>query len=163
MNALLCDLCDHQEWADAAHWRAFAVVPAAREHVDLRRRLHHIHQVQRMFVWALGDRTAMPAPTKPGDFATFDDLRGYARGSHEQIRAMLGSLTGDRLAQTIVVPWFPPPQPTLTLENALAQMAMHSHYHRGQNATLLRTLGGDPPTTDLIIWHWKGKPAAEWD
>ena len=92
-----------------------------------------------------------------------DDLRAYARESHEQIRSLLASLTDARLAETIVIPWFPPPQPTLTIENALAQMAMHSHYHRGQNATILRGLGGEPPTTDLIVWHWKGKPAAEWD
>jgi uncharacterized damage-inducible protein DinB len=163
MTALLQDLYDHQEWADAAHWRALAAVPSAREHHDLRRRLHHIHQVQRMFVWLVGDRTAAPKPTKPGDFAAFEDLRAYARGSHEQIRTMLASLTDARLAETIVIPWFPPPQPTLTIENALAQMAMHSHYHRGQNATILRELGGEPPTTDLIVWHWKGKPAAEWD
>jgi uncharacterized damage-inducible protein DinB len=39
---------------------------------------------------------------------------------------------------------------------------MHSHYHRGQNATRLRELGGDPPGTDLITWIWKGRPAASW-
>jgi hypothetical protein len=93
MNALLGDLVDHQEWADAMHWRAVAVVPAAREHRDLRRRLHHIHQVQRMFVWVVGDRTVTPTPSKPADFATFEDLCAYARGSHEQIRSMV---TGGR-------------------------------------------------------------------
>jgi uncharacterized damage-inducible protein DinB len=39
---------------------------------------------------------------------------------------------------------------------------MHSHYHRGQNATRLRELGGEPPPTDLIVWYWKGRPAPEW-
>ena len=37
---------------------------------------------------------------------------------------------------------------------------MHSHYHRGQNATRLRELGGEPPMTDLIVWYWKGRPVA---
>jgi uncharacterized damage-inducible protein DinB len=39
---------------------------------------------------------------------------------------------------------------------------MHSHYHRGQNATRLRELGGTPPNTDLIVWYWKGQPESEW-
>jgi hypothetical protein len=37
-----------------------------------------------------------------------------------------------------------------------------SLYHRGQNATRLRELGGDHPTTALIVWHWKGRPAPAW-
>jgi uncharacterized damage-inducible protein DinB len=161
MHSLLRDLYDHQEWADAAHWRAFEALPAAREHVGLRRRLHHIHQVQRMFVWAIGDRAAAPTPTNPDDFQSFEDLKAYARGSHEQIRQMLSGLAAERLAATITMPWFSSKW-ELTVETALAQMAMHSHYHRGQNAVILRELGGEPPTTDLIVWHWKGRPPPEW-
>jgi len=43
---------------------------------------------------------------------------------------------------------------------ALTQMAMHSQWHRGQNATRLRELGAQPPTVDLIAWYWKGRPSA---
>jgi uncharacterized damage-inducible protein DinB len=161
MNALLRDLYDHQEWADAEHWRAIGALQAARDYAPLRQRLHHIHQVQRMFVWAAGDRTTRPKGTTPMDFATFDDLKAYARGAHEQIRALLPTICAERLAATISMPWFPTPC-ELTLETALAQMAMHSHYHRGQNAVILRELGGEPPTTDLIVWHWKGRPAPDW-
>jgi uncharacterized damage-inducible protein DinB len=39
---------------------------------------------------------------------------------------------------------------------------MHSHFHRGQNATRLRELGGEPPTTDYIFWLWKGRPKPVW-
>jgi uncharacterized damage-inducible protein DinB len=39
-------------------------------------------------------------------------------------------------------------------------MALHSQHHRGQNATRLRELGAVPPATDLIVWYWKGRPAA---
>jgi hypothetical protein len=34
---------------------------------------------------------------------------------------------------------------------ALLQGAMHSHYHRGQDATRLRELGGEPPMTDMMV------------
>jgi uncharacterized damage-inducible protein DinB len=161
MNPLLQDMYGHQEWADAEHWRAFGALDAAREYLPLRQRLHHIHQVQRMFVWAVGDRAAGPAPSRPEDFAAFDALKTYARESHDQIRRFIGGLTPARLAETVSMPWFTPPL-EITVESALAQMAMHSHYHRGQNAVILRELGGEPPTTDLIVWHWKGRPAADW-
>jgi uncharacterized damage-inducible protein DinB len=51
---------------------------------------------------------------------------------------------------------------TLTVTEALTQCDMHSQHHRGQNATRLRELGGEPPPTDLIFWYWKGRPAPEW-
>ena len=161
MNPLLRDMYGHQEWADAEHWRAIGALEAAREHLRLRERLHHIHLVQRMFVWAVGDRAAAPAPSQPADFAAFDDLEAYARGSHDRIRRMLDGLDAARLAESVTMPWFKPPL-ELTVESALAQTAMHSHYHRGQNAVILRELGGEPPTTDLIVWLWKGRPAADW-
>ena len=161
MNPLLRDMYGHQEWADAEHWRAFGSLEAAREYAPLRERLHHIHLVQRMFVWAVGDRASVPAPTTPAEFTAFDDLKAYARGSHEQIRQLLKQITDERLAGTVSMPWFTPPL-DITVENALAQLAMHSHYHRGQNAVILRELGGEPPTTDLIVWLWKGRPAPDW-
>ena len=35
-------------------------------------------------------------------------------------------------------------------------------YHRGQNATRLRELGGEPPLTDFVAWLWKGRPDGKW-
>lgn len=160
-NALLQDMYGHQEWADAEHWRAFGTFAAAREYAPLRERLHHIHQVQRMFVWALGDRATQPVRTRPADFSTFDALKTYARESHEQIRRLVSGMSSARLSENVSMPWFKPPL-DITVERALAQLAMHSHYHRGQNAVILRELGGEPPTTDLIVWHWKGRPAPDW-
>ena len=56
MDPLLRDLIDHQLWADTEHWRAIREAAAAREDKAIRDRLHHIHQVQRFFIWAVGGR-----------------------------------------------------------------------------------------------------------
>ena len=48
-----------------------------------------------------------------------------------------------RFAETLSMPWAPEGSALLTVERALTQAAMHSHYHRGQNATRLRELGND--------------------
>ena len=162
MNPILRDMYDHQFWADAELWTAFAAHAPARDDKAIRDRLHHIHQVQRAFFWGVGGGKTTFTLTKPEDFATFEDLRTYARETHEQIRAGIAGLTAARLEEPIRIPWFKDPPLTITITEALTQCAMHSHHHRGQNATRLRELGGVPPSTDLIVWYWKGRPQPNW-
>ena len=162
MNPLLRDLYGHQEWADAAHWRAIEACAAARDDRTIRDRLHHIAIVQRAFFWIVGDRKVPFALTKPGDFAALADLKQYSRDHHAHMRETIATISDARLAETMDVPWFKDPTLTLTVTEALTQCAMHSQWHRGQNATRLRELGGDPPAVDLIVWFWKGRPAADW-
>jgi len=162
MNPLLRDFCGHQEWADAELWGAIAAHAPARDDKAIRDRLHHIAIVQRAFSWATGDRSEPFAFTTPEDFRSFDDLRAYARDHHDRISAFIATVSDARLDERVVIPWFRDPPLTLTVAEALTQCAMHSHYHRGQNATRLRELGGEPPGTDLIVWYWKGRPAAAW-
>ncbi len=160
MDSLIRDLLDHQLWADAEHWRVIGATAAAREDKAIRDRLHHIHQVQRFFIWAVGDRAQTPTPTTPDQFSSFDTLADYARGAHDVISSFRDDVADARLHESIVVPWFKDPPLTLRISEALAQMAMHSHHHRAQNATRIRELGGNPPPTDLIVWYWKGRPLA---
>jgi uncharacterized damage-inducible protein DinB len=161
MNGLLRDLFQHQTWADVEHWRAIGAHAAARDDRAIRNRLHHIAIVQRGFLWAVGDRQEEFAFTTPEDF-NFDRLRQYVREHHDRIATYMATVTAARLQEVVDIPWFKEPPLTLTVEEALTQCAMHSHYHRGQNATRLRELGGDPPMTDLIVWYWKGRPHPEW-
>jgi uncharacterized damage-inducible protein DinB len=158
----LRNLYGHQAWADAEHWRAMGAHPAARDDEAIRNRLHHIHFVQSAFLWTVGDRKTPFAVTQPGDFASFDELRSYARDYHQQVPLLLAGLSSARLDEPVSIVWFKDPPLTITVAEALTQCAMHSHYHRGQNATRLRELGGEPPATDLIVWHWKGRPDGAW-
>jgi uncharacterized damage-inducible protein DinB len=162
MNPLLRDLYDHQAWADAEHWAAVAAHLAARDDHAIRSRLHHIAIVQRAFLWGVGDRQAPFAFTNPEDFATLDDLKQYSREHHDRLQVFMATVSDARLGETVDIPWFKDPPLSLRVEEALMQGAMHSHYHRGQNATRLREVGGEPPMTDLIVWYWKGRPAPAW-
>lgn len=161
MNPILRDLLEHQFWADAEQWDAIAAHAPARDDRSIRERLHHIHQVQRFFVWAVGARADRPEVTAPDQYATFDALGGYARESHDRVRGLLATLTDANLTQPVTMPWFKDPPLTISATEALTQMTMHSHHHRGQNLTRLRELGATPPTLDLIIWYWKGRPPAK--
>lgn len=128
----------------------------------IRERLLHIHLVQHAFLWITGPRDALFASKKLEDFATMTELKKYARDGLVQLNDALRNASPERLEEMIEVIWFRPPA-RLTVAQALTQAAMHSHYHRGQNATRLRELGGVPPTTDFIVWIHKGKPEAKWE
>ena len=163
MDTLLQDLYGHQAWADIQHWRSIEACPAARDDNVIRARLHHLHLVQRSFMWAVGDRLAAFSMSAPADFETFGDLKAFARDSHAVVSRCLPGITEARLAQSISIPWFKDPPLTITVAQALAQCAMHGQWHRGQNATRLRELGATPPTVDLIVWYWLGRPTAAWE
>ena len=162
MNTILRDLLDHQFWGDITSWNAIASHEIARLDTAILSRLHHIHHVQRAFFWLVGGGAAAFVRTRPEDFATFEALRAYAQAGHDIMRTDIAAFTEERLADQVSPPWFQDPPVKLTITEALTQCAMHSHYHRGQNATRLRELGGEPPFTDLIVWYWKGRPAANW-
>lgn len=113
-------------------------------------------------MWAVGDRASGLAITRAEEFASLAALKAYARGSHEEVDRFFAAVTDTRLEERISMPWFTNPPLSITVAEALTQCAMHSHYHRGQNATRLRELGAEPPLTDLIAWYWLGRPAPAW-
>jgi uncharacterized damage-inducible protein DinB len=113
-------------------------------------------------MWAVGDRASGFTVTKPEEFESLAELKAYARASHDEIDRILATVADARLEERISIPWFTDPPLSITVTEALTQCAMHSHYHRGQNATRLRELAGEPPLTDLIAWYWKGRPGPAW-
>jgi uncharacterized damage-inducible protein DinB len=161
MTTYLHELYAHQEWADAEHWRAFEDFPAALADLAIRSRLHHIHLVQSAFLWVTRDPMAKFVITKVEDYPDIAGLKVFARRYYPEMSATLMAMGEARLSETIRVPWFRPPL-KISVRHALMQAAMHSHYHRGQNATRLRELGGVPPATDFIEWPRQGQPAARW-
>jgi len=162
MDKQLRELFEHQAWADAKHWTAILAHPRATDDGALRRRLYHIHLVQRAFLSVWQGQTL--EPPKPESFPTLEALKDWGRDYHEQVLGFLDEdeLDDERLDSEVLLPWFQDPPCRTALRRTLHQALMHSHYHRGQNATRLRDLGAKPPTTDLIVWYWKGCPPAEW-
>ncbi len=162
MSSYLHELYAHQKWADAEHWRAFAAHPSALKDKALYERLHQIHLVQHGFLWITGPRTSPFEYKKADEYPDPATLKTYAQQGLADLDERLQSMSPEALEEIIEVPWF---QPTLKINrrHALTQAAMHSHYHRGQNATRFRELGGVPPMTDFIVWLQKGQPAPQWD
>lgn len=160
MNNLLLDLYAHQAWADAEHWNAFESFPAALDDEVIRKRLHHYHLTQHAFLSIIRRESLVIKHRR--DFPTMSALKEYAKTFHDEAALFLQRVSDSELDETIVIPWFKDPPITITVTQALTQAAMHSHYHRGQNATRLRELGGQPPPTDFIVWYWKDRPEPQW-
>ena len=161
MNQYLEELYAHQEWADAEHWRAFAAHPAALADEAICERLVHIHQVQYAFLWMVGPRPDKFSFKQLADYRDMAEVKQDAQQYHRQIADVLRTLDDGMLEEIVEAPWFKRP-PKISRRQALMQAALHSHYHRGQNATRLRELGGVPPTTDFIVWLRDGKPTPRW-
>lgn len=161
MDSYLDELYAHQEWADAEHWRAFEAHPVSLEDKAIRERLLHIHLVQHGFLWVTSPQRSEFVFKKLEDFASMLELKQYARQGLAEMAELLKNRDENRMNERIEIPWFKPLQ--VTVRQALTQAAMHSHYHRGQNATRLRELGGVPPMTDFIVWLKNGQPVARWD
>jgi uncharacterized damage-inducible protein DinB len=160
MLETLRDLYAHQAWADAVHWHAISSHPGALDDQTIRERLRHIHTVQAAFL-ALARGEAPSYADLEGD-PSIDEVRRGAIAFHEGAAAWLNAASPERLAALIDIPWFQDPPCRIPIGAALLQAVSHSQYHRGQNATRLRELGKKPPTTDLIVWYWKGRPGPRW-
>lgn len=155
------------EWADAQVWNATPLTgpPDAR----LKLLLGHIHIAQRAFltIWSGGDITAVLQ--RGEQMATLIEIRRWAQGYYSEAHAFLASVSDDRLAEFVEMPWADEiaqylghrPGPT-TVAETVFQVTSHSTYHRAQVNTRLRELDVTPPLVDYIAWLWAIRPAAEW-
>jgi uncharacterized damage-inducible protein DinB len=158
MLPLIGELFGHQAWADATMLAVVRAHPAANDDEKLRQTLHHILVVQRAFVSIFLKRPFdMAAELQPPE--SLDALAARFRDTHTEELAFVKSLDEPSLGRVIETPWLPGAR--LTLAQTLMQVLMHSQSHRGQCASRLRALGGEPPTLDFIVWL-KDRPAPAW-
>lgn len=161
MNELLRDMLRHREWADATQCTAIAAHARAARDAAILHRVHHTIQVQRHFLSVVGGYDGAHLP-EVGGLRSIVDLLPYAKATHDWERAYVATLDDAALEQTVEIP-LPGASARISLAQVLAQSAMHSQHHRAQNATRLRELGGEPPTTDLIVWYMLQRPEAPWE
>src|SRR6476646_5923504 len=105
MSDLLRELYGHQAWADSVLWQALAAQPGALDDRTIRERLHHLHLVQRLFLWASrggeGEFTRSKVEDVPDIIAIAPDVRRY----HDEAIAHVAALSAARRAETLNIPW----------------------------------------------------------
>jgi uncharacterized damage-inducible protein DinB len=159
-------LLRHMEWADALIWNAVLKLGPANQDQRLLDRLYHLHSVQWAYlkVW-------QKQPLTYRELASFKDLAAmapWARSYHRELSLFAETLEGAALGRDVEFPWadqvvkqFGSAAPA-TLGESILHVVLHSTYHRGQIATRVRELGGEPPLTDLIAWAWTARPEPRW-
>jgi uncharacterized damage-inducible protein DinB len=160
----LRDLFGHLEWADSLMWQAVESQPGALEQGDIAKRFRHFHSTQYAYLGLLrgGNFDLRQFVDRYGDSVPIAQVKKNAIDVHKELRQFLDGMSESQLEEKILIPWFKEPTFIVTVGQALVQVAMHSQYHRGQNATKLREAGGTPPTLDFVLWIWKGRPKPEW-
>ena len=160
------DLITHMEWADAHTWRSVRNLPSAHADARLRYLLHHMHIVQEVYMQAWrGDPFVV---TELASYPDLPSLLEWATPYYPIVRAFADSVDESRFDHPIEFPWantikerFGTVTPATFAESAW-QVVSHTTYHRGQVATRVREIGGEPPTVDYLMWVWQGRPSPDW-
>jgi uncharacterized damage-inducible protein DinB len=155
------------QWADAAVWQAILKTAEAESDVEIKNKFFHLHMVQHAYL-CLWEKL----PLKMPDIAEFKDLPSVAdwgRGFYEKIYNYLESLDEKSFDYPLEIPWIKffedkigKVPDSITINESLLQVALHSTYHRGQINSRLRQIGGEPPLVDYIFWILQSRPGAEW-
>lgn len=166
VRAELQSLLTHMEWADAHTWRAVRNLPQAATDERLKYLFHHLHIVQLVYLQAW-QRDPF-APTELSSYPDLAAIEAWARPWYARAAAFMARVDEARLDQPVEFPWagmiaerFGTIHPA-TLGESAWQVISHSTYHRGQIATRIREIGGEPPLVDFLMWVWTGKPAPDW-
>ena len=160
------DLSMHMDWADAQTWRSVYNLPGAQNDPRLRYLLHHMHIVQVVYMQAWrGDPFVV---TELNTYPDLSSLLDWSMPYYPAARTFAESVDESRFDRAVDFPWanmikeqFGSVTPATFSESAW-QVFSHTTYHRGQVATRVREIGGEPPTVDYLVWVWQGRPAADW-
>ena len=165
---MIRDIYTYMEWADSHVWGTVRATAAAADDARVRLWLHHIHNVQHLFlqVW----QGAPPKPTKVDDFPDLAGVETWGRQYYPAASAYLAGISDDDLSRVVTLPWSGMVAKLLgispgdtTLGDTLFQVANHTTHHRAQISARVRELGGEPPLVDYIAWVWRRRPAPVWE
>jgi uncharacterized damage-inducible protein DinB len=166
-NALLKELFQHMEWADALIWSTILRSPSLAHDKVIQDRLHHLHLVQWLFlhIW----RNEVMDFNASQDFSEVK-LAKWGCEYHSEVSKFIASIKESQLDVVVSLPWASKLANELgsmftnpLLGETLLQVPSHSTHHRGQVNVRIRELQIVPPLTDFIAWVWLGKPAAKWE
>jgi uncharacterized damage-inducible protein DinB len=158
MLTLLRELTDHKGYANASLLKAVRQHGPAYSDAGLRTLLHHILIANRFWLLAcLSEPFQADEESRIPD--SLDPLIANYRATHEREAKWLAAIDESDLGRILEGPLVPGGR--CSVSDALIQVSLHSQGHRSQCATMLRQLGGTPPTTDFILWV-KKRPQPDW-
>ncbi len=114
----------------------------------------HLVAARQLWLYRLGIRPS--APTTSAEFfpegLTIDELASRLRDVHREWDEYLAGLDETELARVFEYRALEGDRYRNRVEDIATQLFGHSWYHRGQVASLVRELGGEPAATDYVFW-----------
>lgn len=155
MPRLIDQLIRHKWWANANLLRSVEQCAPAIDDPELRKLLHHILVANRYWLLLTLGHPFIDDQEKriPESHSTLADQFRHT----EQLELdWLSSVTSSELDRQIQPRALP--DITISVAEAMTQVALHSHGHRSQCATRLRALRCTPAPTDFVLWIHDQKP-----
>lgn len=159
-------LMAYLRWADLRMIEAIQALPADRHTAEpvpgwgsLLATVGHMGDA--MTIWAR--RIAgEPVSSRRGeaDFPTLTDAARLLEEGHAALLDQLDRLTPEQLDAVWTYTNFAGESASLPLADVFRHVVNHGTYHRGQVASKIRLLGGQPPATDLVLWSIEQTRAA---
>jgi uncharacterized damage-inducible protein DinB len=158
------EMARHMAWADATVWSAVLTATPAAADAKIVDTLHHLHQVQHIFLQAWTHAQFNVRERK--EFATIAQIAAWGLEARRGVLAFIEQVSDDALAQPMRMPWaaFFEQQAKQaagvhTMGESVLQVFLHTQHHRGQVCMRMREVGVTPPTIDFILWLWAGRPS----
>ena len=156
--AIVEDLVRHKWHANAAYLAAVGSNQAAGQDEELRKLFHHILVSNRFWLFlTLGREFDREIETKVPD-ALDPLIERYKETWALEMEWLLRS-NDSELNRRVATPRLP--GQTFTVAEVFMQTCLHSHGHRAQSASRLRSFGVTPPGTDFVLWV-KDRPNPQW-
>lgn len=121
--------------------------PRFQQAVDL---AAHLASARLMWLFRMGASAERVELFRPG--ATLDDVDTMFARMHAVWTKWLTTLSDADLVREFEYQSYDGPRFSDRVADVLTQLFLHSSYHRGQVALLLRAMGAEPAPTDFILW-----------
>jgi uncharacterized damage-inducible protein DinB len=146
---LIDQLIRHKWWANASLLRSVEQCAPAIQDSELRKLLHHILVANRYWILLTLGQPFIDEQEKriPDSHTTLAD---QFRHTEQLELGWLPRVTSSELDRQIQPRALP--GTTVSVAEAMTQVALHSHGHRSQCATRRRALGGTPAPMDFVLW-----------
>lgn len=140
-------LFDYDDWANQEALRSIATINGTADRAL--KVAGHIVGAQR--VW-LGRLETSNAATAPWPLLSLEEAEAAISEMHQRWNSFLSSLPPGRLGEDLVHRNSKGIEFRVPVRDVLMQLVMHSAYHRGQIAAVVREGGGKPAATDYIVY-----------
>jgi uncharacterized damage-inducible protein DinB len=141
-------LFEYDHWANREALTSLSSVSSAPEEA-----LHcfaHVIGAQRIWLSRINQDAPSPPPAWPS--LTLDECQAAVEDLHERWKAFCATLNEAQLSSSVCYRNSKGAEFTTPLEDVLQHVVLHSAYHRGQVAAVVRRAGGKPASTDYSVY-----------